>query len=311
MSGGTTTRGAAPLVLVAGGVRDPNLDVIASALARAEIDHLDLRIGAATAPAITWSLADDRLTIDGVERRPSAAFVRHDVFEHLHDRREASAFRAGAWYTTLAGWLAAHPEVAWLNRAGMFRQTNKLHALGLARACGLEIPKTLATNELGALARRPGGPWVAKPVGGGGYCRRVDELVDATALRGGIAAAPAIVQPELVPPELRLYGVRGARTSPGARPIELFAFEVIADALDYREDPGARVERRTPPPELAAPFGRLMDALGLDFAAADFKAEPASGRLLFLEINNGPMFVAFDRAAGGELSAAIVCALAG
>ena len=55
----------------------------------------------------------------------------------------------------------------------------------------------------------------------------------------------------------------------------------------------------------------LTNAKSLDFAAADFKAEPASGRLLFLEINNGPMFVAFDRAAGGELSAAIVCALAG
>jgi hypothetical protein len=306
-----------PAVLVVGGVHDPNLDPLLRALERLGVDHRALRVGEGLAPAITWSLDDDRLTVDGQRIVPAGVFVRYDVFAHLRDRREATSFRANAWYTTVAGWLAAHPEVRWLGRAGMLRHTNKLHALGLARAAGLEIPPTLVTNELAALVSAgaggsaPSAKKIAKPVAGGGYCERLSDLVEETGVIDGVAAAPAIVQPELVPPELRVYGVRHDLARSGAGPASFFAFEVIADDLDYRRDRAATIEPRPIPEALAAGVLRVMDALGLDFAAADFKADPATGRPLFLEINSGPMFVAFDRAAEGSLCDALARALAG
>lgn len=45
--------------------------------------------------------------------------------------------------------------------------------------------------------------------------------------------------------------------------------------------------------------------------AADFKACPRTGRLLFLEVNSGPMFSAFDAAGHGCLTAAMADWLAG
>jgi len=47
---------------------------------------------------------------------------------------------------------------------------------------------------------------------------------------------------------------------------------------------------------------RLMDRLKMDFGAADFKAAPTTGELRFLEINNGPMFAAFDKVCDGRLT---------
>ena len=49
-----------------------------------------------------------------------------------------------------------------------------------------------------------------------------------------------------------------------------------------------------------------MSALHMDFGAADFKTDPESGALTFLELNTSPMFARFDDIAGGRLSDAIV-----
>ena len=65
-----------------------------------------------------------------------------------------------------------------------------------------------------------------------------------------------------------------------------------------------------PAPALPAALARalleLAEALGLDWAAADFKTDPGSGELCFLEINSAPMFVAFDRACDGALTDALL-----
>jgi hypothetical protein len=49
----------------------------------------------------------------------------------------------------------------------------------------------------------------------------------------------------------------------------------------------------------------------LNFSALDFKTCQRTGRLKFLEINTGPMFVAFDKAANGELADGMIHALSG
>jgi hypothetical protein len=296
---------ADPLILVAGGARDPNVAALLGALRARGRRVAAVLVGGGSDPAIAWDLDADRLIASGEELRPQAAFVRHDVFEHLGDGREEASFRAFAWHAALSGWVAAHAEVRCFNRAALGRLTNKPEALCLARQAGLAVPPTLVTNALGDPADH--GRWrgrVVKPVSGGGYCRRLPEVLRTTELRGGVAAAPAIVQPELAPPEVRVFAIAG----------ELLAFRVVSEALDYRIDRAARVERMPVgdlPEGVAGGLMRLSSNMGLDFAAADFKACPETGRLLFLEINSGPMFAAFDRASEGAIAHAMDQFLAG
>jgi glutathione synthase/RimK-type ligase-like ATP-grasp enzyme len=286
-------------LLVAGGDADPNLRSLLRRARERGLPVLELLAGADRTPALTWDVQADTLVVDGAEVRPAAGFMRYDVFHAMADRRAAVGFRAQAWYATLHGWLLAHRGVRMVNR-GYAGQVSKPYMLSVAAACGLRIPRTLITNDLDALEGIPGaGEMIAKPVPGGGYTQRVGELLRDTERREGRAAAPAIVQQRLVAPEVRIYGVGG----------RFIPFRVISDQLDYRADDATRVEPLPLEgigPRLVGALSRLMERLGMEYGGADFKTDAATGELVFLEINSGPMFAAFDRASGGAVSDALL-----
>jgi hypothetical protein len=286
-------------ILVAGGDADPNLAALLRSLRARNIDCEALLVGASSHPRITWDLRADVLRINGEERRPSAVFLRHDVFTHLADRRPESAFRASAWHTTLSGWCHAHPEVRLFNRPSALRVTNKLHVLKLAEEAGLEIPTTLVTNDAELLTQESEvRSLVVKPVNGGAYTRELADVLAVAPRKGQSLASPAIIQQRLIPPEIRVYGIGG----------RFLAFKLVADALDYRSTTDCQVlplEAEELPRGLFEGLGALMARLDMDFGAADFKACAETGKLLFLEINNGPMFAAFDAACSGKLTSAI------
>ena len=279
-------------LLIVGGDADPNITALLSAADRSGVSYRELLVGKSTHPSLTWDIASGTLMLDGEALECSAAFVRYDVFTALQDRQASSQYRALAWHTAITGWLAAHPEVFIFNRRNLNQVTNKPLVLKLARDCGLAVPQTLITNDRERLASflldESG---VVKPINGGGYCEPLAEVLERTPVKDGRVAAPAIVQHRLVPPEIRIYGI-------GNR---YFAFNVISPELDYRSTQNCRVESSDVPVQLTERFGALLERLGLDFAAADFKTCPDTGELLFLEVNTGPMFVAFDQATNGEL----------
>ncbi len=290
------------MILIAGGDADPNVEAVVQAARARGMEVREARTGAGANPALDWDVADDILTLDGRSVSPRAVFLRHDVFQSLADPRPATSFRARAWHAALHGWALAHDEVRLLNR-GYRGQTNKPYMLSLAARCGLPVPATRITNALDGLERE-GGDRVAKPVPGGGYCQPLAELLANTERRDGLAAAPAIVQERLVAPEVRIFGI-GDRFLP---------FEVRSDALDYRTSAQTTVVPLAAAhiaPSLLAALRRLMDALEMDFAAADFKTSPHTGGLVFLEINSSPMFAAFDQSADGAVCEAILDRLAG
>ena len=289
-------------VLVVGGADDPNLHALSDALVRRGAAHDLVLVGADSHPWIEWDLQRDTLILDGRPLDPTAAFVRHDVFTHLADGRAASANRAFAWHQSLSGWVLAHPSVRTFNRKNP-GAANKPHTLVLARECGLEIPRTIVTNARDrALAACEGGPGIAKPVAGGGLCRPLEQaLAAADARNEKVLASPAIVQAQLVAPELRVYVIGSC----------VLGFVVESAHLDYREVHDARVLPTTIDPELSNRLLALTQRMGLDFAAADFKTSADDGRPRFLEINTGPMFAAFDRAAGGGLTDAMIDVLCG
>ncbi|MCU7936960.1 MAG: hypothetical protein KZQ99_19150 [Candidatus Thiodiazotropha sp. (ex Dulcina madagascariensis)] len=293
---------ANPIILVAGGDQDPNLVCLLDTLAHAGIETLPLLCTVEQNAALTWDLSSDALKLDGEPIHPTAAFIRHDVFTSAMSDSATANYRAFAWYTAIAGWLAAHHEVHCLNRGALHTQLNKPQVLHAAREAGLNIPDTLVSNELTGAAITGLGPrLIAKPVTGGGYCQTLASLGKITELRNGVAAAPAIIQTELVPPEIRVYRI-GEETIP---------FKVISDELDYRTSQQTRVEPwdEALPGNIIPGLENLMNRFGLDFGAADFKTDPETGELLFLEINTSPMFAAFDRVSDRAVTRALTQAL--
>lgn len=284
------------MLLVCGGDSDPNLHCLLATLQRRRQPHRALLAGATHHPTLEWDLTTNRLRLEGRAVAPSAIFLRYDVFTNLNDQQPSSAYRANAWYTTLQAWQLANPRVRAFNGA-FGGHVFKPHILRLAKAAGLAIPTTVVTNHLDRLARwQAREELIAKPVAGGDYCQKLGPLLQDTARRGTAAAAPAIVQTCLVPPEWRVYRIGRS----------FHAFTVEADALDYRTTQRCVVHPEpTVPRGLVAGLRKLTDRLGLDFMAADFKACPQTGRLLFLEVNSGPMFSAFDAAGHGCLTDAM------
>jgi glutathione synthase/RimK-type ligase-like ATP-grasp enzyme len=283
-------------LLLAGGEDDPNLDALADAAAQAGVELLQLRTPFGESPAFCWDPATGAPRLSGRELKPSAAFIRYDVFAGMKDTRPAVNSRAFAWYQTFMGWLLSEPGIRIFNRDISQVASNKPASLVYARAAGLAIPATLITNEVGGFSAGQLDSLVAKPVAGGDYCHSLADALNKAEIRGGLAAMPAIVQKRLVPPEIRIY-VIGAFA---------FAFEVRSSSLDYRVNQDAELVLLPEVPKEVGRLRKLMSRLGTDFGGADFKTDPDTGQLLFLELNSSPMFARFDQASEGQLSAAII-----
>ncbi|HEX6751332.1 MAG TPA: hypothetical protein VF092_28835 [Longimicrobium sp.] len=288
-------------LLIAGGEIDYSLHSLRRQALTRGFEHIVLFSGASGQPTLSWDMERDRLELDGREIRPGACFIRNDVFSYMADKREETARRAQAWYAAIAGWLMVHPEVRILNRR-FGSNNNKPYQLHLARLAGLDVPTTRITNDLDAVERWAGERLlVAKPVQGGSHCREIEEMVEVARDE---PAGPFIVQNRLVQPEIRLYRIGG----------RFVAFEMRSEVLDYRTTAATQVIPRPlseVPRELCDGLARVMDALAMDFGAADFKTDPETGRFVFLEINSSPMFYGFDLSSRGAVSDAILDALTG
>lgn len=288
------------MLLIAGGALDPHLRrVHAAALARG-LAVRALLVGPEHHPRLHVALPGGALAVDGEALAPTALFLRHDVFAWLGDRRPPVERRAAAWYEALLGWALLHPTLRLYNRRAALRRVNKLVGLAEAARVGLRVPQTTLSNDLSAL-RAAAGPCVAKPLLGGAYTLPLDAALDAAPREGEALLAPALVQERLEYPELRAQRVGRS----------WFAFEIAASTLDHREEPAAPARPVPLPAALRRPLGRLSTRLGLDLCAADFKRCPRTGEWVFLELNSQPMWTAFDTAAGGAITQAILDGLVG
>ena len=298
------------MLLIAGGLADPSLHALAEAAHALACPWADLRVPADSSPPFPWDLDADPappgMTAPmmsppwGDGPLPRGAFIRQDVFAALGDPRPEVSTRALGWFASVQGWLLAHPEVQLFNRAITPVPFNKPAALLRARAAGLPVPPTWVSNDLPRLDARLPEACIAKPVAGGGLCQTLDDALREAprAARGqpGFLAMPALVQPRLVSPELRIFVV-GQQT---------FAFDVRSPSLDYRAQQDADVHAVPVPSRAAQPLHALMREFRMDFGAADFKTDPDSGELVFLELNTSPMFARFDAACGGALCRAMI-----
>ncbi len=285
-------------LLVAGGSRDPNLTHLCEVARGMGVDCLALLVDAEQPPRFSWSLADGEARLDGGPLRAGSAFLRYDVFSLLLAPSAGSGEAAQAWFASF---------VAWCEVAGAFTFNRKIHQatgskiamLHRAQKAGLPIPPTLLSSDRAAIDAFAHGPAIAKPVAGGSYVMGLPDAAATGHWTNDVAQSPAIIQPQLVYPERRIYRIGS----------DWFAFDIQATTIDSRLDRGGEIVPLALgglPDGVIERLGRLTDRLRCDFCAVDMKTDPATGELLFLELNNGPMFVGYDRAAGGTLSAAMV-----
>lgn len=287
------------MLLISGGEHDPNIAHLLEITRKRKIPTSKILFGPGKHPAIHWDIQANRLLLDGTQLEPGAAFLRYDVFNHMADAREQTAFRAHAWYAAIAGWIASRADIHTFNRDG---EPNVLKPaiLRMALDIGMEIPFSLVSNDIGRINREAGGDfgkWIAKPTCGGEYTRVLDDLIGSVAQRGGAAPAPAIIQERLISPDVRIFRVGK----------EFLAFAIESREIDYRIDEGCKLSVvASLPAQLTRQLKRLTDRIGLDFAAADYKTCAETGKLKFLEVNTAPMFVAFDRAGKGCITDAML-----
>jgi hypothetical protein len=277
------------MLLISGGQKDFNLTHLAEVCVRQACPAFTLYLDEADGWYVNWSLDDpSKLYINDQALTPKAVFVRWDAFSFLDGNENGITSDAlNNWFDLIKGWALVNPSVKVLNRFHEDYLSNKPFLLKLAYDCGLDVPKTYFTNNAKDIDLDG---FIAKPIAGGAH---TENLAD----KGGLAF-PMIVQEKLINPEMRIYRIGD----------EWFAFQIESAALDYRtlDINDISIHRVPLKDDLVEGLKKLTDQIKLDYAAADFKTCPKTGKLKFLEINSMPMFGGFDLKASGALSHALL-----
>ncbi len=214
-------------------------------------------------------------------RRPQPLCLHDELVDPMHRQfalLESHHALAGVW-SSLPG--------TWVNRPDRDDlASHKPYQLNVARDVGLEVPRTLVTNDPDAartfVAELGSEQTVYKAFGGTEQAWRETRVLrpDEVALLDHVRFAPLILQ-EYVPAVLDL---RVTVMGPA-----VFASAIhSADAdytVDYRADlDGVAVEAFDLPAEVTGRLYALMSRLELIYGALDMRLTP-DGRYVFLEIN--------------------------
>jgi glutathione synthase/RimK-type ligase-like ATP-grasp enzyme len=287
-------------IMIAGSDLDPNIVRLLSRGSELGYHICPCLYGKTGTPRIEIDVGTEQIHLNREPVATRSVFVRQDVFRYLETQRAADWQRAREWFALIFGWATARTDVRFLNWTYFNRpRVNKLAMLMLAQRHGIPVTQTRFTTDLPALQSMTDPEnWICKPVEGGEHTRSLSDFLANVADRPAYSR-PITVQRRLTGREIRVFRVGE----------EIMSFDVRSESLDYREHQDADVRPANTPDEIAGPFKRFTDSIGLDFCAGDFLEDQNDGRLHMLEINTGPMFVHFDYVMDGELTRALLAAL--
>jgi glutathione synthase/RimK-type ligase-like ATP-grasp enzyme len=228
-------------------------------------------------------------------------------------RNEAQAALAGLWRTHDAVWVNAPGRNA--------AAANKLHQLRTARRLGLDVPRTLVSNDPRALVDFAAGQRtgvVCKPLvhglvsdGTGDHdlvlwTTRL-EADDITALAGA-GPEPYCLQ-ELVPKQ---YDVRVTVIGGVAYAARIASQDEPDARVDWRRVPAGRLEHEVEhlPPDVEERCLAVVDAYGLTFGAIDLARRPDGG-YVFFELNPNGQWAWVEQRTGLPLRARLADVLTG
>jgi ATP-grasp ribosomal peptide maturase len=243
-------------------------------------------------------------------RRPTG-FVFPDGMTDAERRFAGSEARRG-----IGGLLMALPSCLWLNHPSRVADAEyKPYQLAAAARCGLDVPRTVLTNDPTAVddAREYLGPeLVYKPLG-------LTSVVDGDRL--------SMLYTTAVPPEFiadkrvaltvhqfqkRIHKYRDVRATVVGD--QVYAADLFSGGpdvlLDWRADYSAiRYERTQLPEQVEARLLALTRQLGLRFCAADFVVTPEE-EYYFVDLNPNGEWGWIEKEAGLPIAAAVAELLA-
>tara|TARA_R110002049_G_scaffold4601_3_gene31785 strand:+ start:48033 stop:48878 length:846 start_codon:yes stop_codon:yes gene_type:complete len=266
------------MLLIVGGESDPNTQRVVDQAHIRDLAYYFLNTDEPDSHRIAWDFEKPELTLSQTTVRPTAVFLRYNVFAGVPATNLAA-------FDVVQSFSLAWPDINLLNRRTTTDLNNKSKNLRLAIDVGFEIPDTLVMGNLSPLATMPDPQSrIIKPLGGGAHTQSVDKIANDPQQLAMLG--PQFVQSRLSGENLRIFSIGGNQ----------FCFHLESDALDYREDAGVDVKLMPVPPALIDPTRELVERIGFDYCALDFRCKESFVDPVFLEINSFPMFVRFDDA---------------
>lgn len=203
----------------------------------------------------------------------------------------------------------------WINHPARNRRANSKPAqLYLAQQAGLDIPKTVITNdpeEARSFIAKSEGEVIYKSLSQNLEVELDKALFTGVLTRKEIAnldlirLTPGIFQ-ELVSKSYEVRTTVVGRKSFSAR-IDSQAH--VETKIDWRHQPFEVEDPIDLPPEVERKVHAVMDAFGLVYGAFDFIVTP-EGRYIFLEVNPAGQYMWVEARTGLEITAALVDSLA-
>lgn len=284
------------MLLICGGTKDRDIQALAYAARQQSVTHMVLHTEESQPHQLAWDISNDKLVLNGQAIRPKALYMRYNRFEDDEPRSNSDLMTRTMWYHTLKDWAITHDDVRYFNKPYGNNHTDKVRNLVIAAQCGFNIPRTVVTNA--PLDRNTDNidDFVIKHIASEIPTKEASVFYQNHADARWIH----LRQQKLIYPELRIFVVGKER----------LGFEIHSNEVDYRYAKERTIVPTAVPESLIKPLEKLCNSIGLDWAAADFKTDPATGTYMFLEINDQPMFAGFDACANGQIANAILTGLA-
>ncbi len=175
---------------------------------------------------------------------------------------------------------------------------NKGYQLNLMAKNNIRIPKTFITNdkeELLSYIDDTAHDLVCKPVRGGAHTEKItkEDLTDERL--NSLKLSPVKFQEYIEGTDVRVYVIGD----------KIFAANILADTVDFREDEGAKIEPIEIPDNIKQDCLKIMKLFKLNFSGIDIKHSAKTGEYVFIEANPSPMFTYFEQESGYPISEAL------
>jgi hypothetical protein len=190
----------------------------------------------------------------------------------------------------------------WVNPiAASNEHKHKSYQLAQLQQAGIRIPKTLVSNkkeDLECFMEALNGEVIVKFPQGGATTQVFGAHFFNPHWLKLLEQTPVKLQEKIEGIDIRAYVIEEM----------VFALEIHAEQIDFRESPLAYRKAITLPPEIEAQCRQVKHLFGLNFVAIDMKRN-ASGEHVFFEGNPTPIFLYDEVATGYPISESIAAYL--
>lgn len=167
---------------------------------------------------------------------------------------------------------------------------------------GIRLPRTLVTNDKDALENfylENNKNIIYKPVRGGAFTQKLKE--EDLLRKESLTNCPTQLQECIDGVDIRVYAFESG---------EIFAGEILAENIDFREDNNAKINKVSLPENIKKDCLKILKLLNLKYSGIDIRLSH-NGEYVFIEANPAPMFIHFENVTGYDITNTLIKNLIG